>query len=474
MKPSTPKRIRLDELPFIHPNAAGFAPRIGASEMVVAVPADRDPEPVRVFATFTADLRTLVAWLVQCGIDTAAMESTGIYWAPVFELLEQPGLTPYLVNARHVKTVPGPLRETDWNDAQWLQKLHRLGLLQGSFRPDAEMRVLRTLLRHRAELIERRAPPILHMQQALKLMNLPLSEVLSDMTGVTGQAILRAIVAGERDPLKLAQWRNPACKSSEDEIAKALTGTWRDEQLFILQPMLDLYDYYTAQISECDTHLERQFTAMKPRFESDEPLPSHPPAKPGSKSKNKPSYDARAHLLRITGVDLVGGMGISASIAQTIIAEIGTDMRLFPTVKHFCAWRGLAPHNDTLAPHASAGVSGGRVLRSRTLKVVNRATQASRSGQAAQSVARSDSACGADFRSMRARLGPQQATVATAHKIARIVYHLLKHREVFQNESAEVYERQKRERELKHLNRRAHKLGYTLAPVMPAQSTLAT
>lgn len=459
MNPSTPKRIHLDEMPYIHPNAAGLD--IGASEIVVAVPPDRDPEPVRVFATFTSDLHVLVDWLVQCGIDTVAMESTGIYWVPVFELLEQQGITPYLVNARHVKTVPG--RKTDWNDAQWLQKLHRLGLLQGSFRPDAEIRVLRALLRHRAELIERRAPHSLHMQQALKLMNIQLSEVLSDITGVTGQAILRAIVAGERDPLKLAQLRNPACQSSEDEIAKALTGTWRDEQLFILRQMLDLYDYYTAKIGECDIHLERQFAAMKPRFESDAPLPPRPPAKPGSKSKNKPSYDARAHLLRITGVDLVGVMGISASLAQTIIAEIGTDMSQFPTVKHFCSWLGLAPHND---------ISGGRVLRSRTLKVVNRATQAFR--QAAQSVARSDSAFGAYFRSMRARLGPQQATVATAHKIARVVYHLLKHREVFQNESAEAYERQKQERELKHLNRRAHKLGYTLIPAAITQLTLAT
>jgi transposase len=459
MKPSTPKRIRLEELPFIHPNAAGLD--IGASEIVVAVPPERDPEPVRVFATFTPDLHALVTWLVRCGIDTVAMESTGIYWVPVFELLEQQGILPYLVNARHVKTVPG--RKTDWNDAQWLQKLHLLGLLQGSFRPDAEMRALRTLLRHRAELIERRAPHILHMQQAFKLMNIQLSEVLSDITGVTGQAILRAIVAGERDPVKLAQLRNPGCKSSEDEIAKALTGTWQDELLFILQQMLDLYDYYTARISECDTRIERQFTAMKPRFESDDPLPPHPPAKPGSKSKNKPNYDARAHLQRITGVDLVGVMGISASIAQTIVAEIGTDMSQFPTVKHFCSWLGLAPHND---------ISGGRVLRSRTLKVVNRATQAFR--QAAQSVARSDSAFGAYFRAMRARLGPQQATVATAHKIARVVYHLLKHHEVFQNESAEAYEHQRRARELKHLNRRATKLGYTLIPAVIPQPARAT
>jgi transposase len=217
----TPKRPRWDDMPCIHPNAAGMD--IGASAIVVAVPPERDAEPVRVFETFTPDLHALVDWLIQCGIDTVAMESTGVYWVPVFELLEQGGIQPYLVNARHVKTVPG--RKSDWNDAQWLQKLHGLGLLHASFRPDAEMRILRTLLRHRAELIEHRAPHILHMQQALKLMNIQLSEGLTDITGVTGQAILRAIVHGERDPLTLAQLRNPACKSSEDDIAKALTGT---------------------------------------------------------------------------------------------------------------------------------------------------------------------------------------------------------------------------------------------------------
>jgi transposase len=452
MTPSspTPKRIRFEEWPCIHPNAAGMD--IGARELVVAVPIARDATPVRAFATFTPDLHALVEWLLQCGIDTVAMESTGIYWVPIFELPELRGIKPCLVNARHVKTVPG--RKSDWNDAQWLQKLHTLGLLQSSFRPDAEMCVLRTLLRHRAQLIEHRAPHILHMQQALKLMNIQLSEVLTDITGVTGQAILRAILGGERDPLKLAQWRNPACKSSTDQIAKALTGTWREELLFILKQAVELYDDYTAKLRECDAQIERQFAAMKPRFESDDPSPPMPPVKPGSTSKNQPAYNVRAHLMRLTGVDLVAVTGISASLAQTILSEIGTDMSRFPTVKHFCSWLGLAPHND---------ISGGQVLRSRTLKVVNRATQAFR--QAAQSVARSYSAFGAYFRLMRARLGPEQATVATAHKIARVVYHLLTHREAFQGKSAMEYEWERRERELKHLNRRAKTLGYTLIPV---------
>src|SRR6266496_2775022 len=244
-----PHKRRLDELACVYPNAAGLD--IGSAEIVVAVPPERDAEPVRVFLTFTPDLYALVAWLLACGIDTVAMESTGVFWIPIYELLEQHGIVPYLVNARHVKTVPG--RKSDWNDAQWLQKLHALGLLQASFRPDAEIRTLRTLVRYRAELIERRAPDINHMIQALKHMNIQLNLVLTDITGKSGLAILRAIVAGERDPQQLACFRQPGCKHSEAEIVKALTGTWDAAQLFVLQQAVDLFDYYTTKILACDT-----------------------------------------------------------------------------------------------------------------------------------------------------------------------------------------------------------------------------
>lgn len=445
-----PQRVHLDGLPCMYANAAGMD--LGAEEIVVAVPPDRDPQPVRSFATFTPDLHALVAWLVACGIDTVAMEATGVYWIPIYELLEAQGIVPYLVNARHVKTVPG--RKSDWNDAQWLQKLHALGLLQASFRPDAEIVALRTLVRQRAELIEHRAPHIAHMQQALKVMNLQLSEVLSDIVGVTGLAIIRAILAGERNPVRLAQLRVPSCRSSEETIAKALTGTWKAEQLFVLQQAVALYDAYTAQIAACDTQIEQYLRTMESRGAPDAPLPDLPPAKRDSHSKNGPTFNARAHYARILGVDLVAVMGLSATNVQTIIAEIGTDMNRFPTVKHFCAWLGLAPRND---------ISGGQVLRSRTAKVTNRATQALR--LAAQAVARSDTAFGAYYRALRARKGPQQATVATAHKIARVLYHLLKYREPYVEESAAAYEAKRRERELHQLTRRAQKLGYTLAPV---------
>jgi transposase len=376
----THKKRQLDDLSCVHPNAAGLD--IGSAEIVVALPPDRDPEPVRVFQTFTPDLQALAAWLMACGIDTVAMESTGVFWIPIYELLEQHGIVPYLVNARHVKTVPG--RKTDWNDAQWLQKLHALGLLQGSFRPDAEIRTLRTLVRYRAELIERRAPHINHMIQALKHMNIQLSLVLTDVTGVTGLAMLRAIVAGERDPQRLAQFRQPGCKHSEAEIVKALTGTWDDAQLFVLHQAVDLFDYFTTKIVECDTKLEQQYKAMESRWEPDAPLPDLPPAKPESKSKNALTFNARAQIARVIGSDLVAVMGLSAITVQTILSEIGTDRERFATVKHFCSWLGLAPHND---------ISGGKVVRSRTMKERNRANQAFR--QAAQSVAKSDSSFGA-------------------------------------------------------------------------------
>lgn len=452
----TPQTVSFQGLPTIHPHAAGID--IGAEELVVAVPPDRDPQPVRAFGTFTPDLHALVDWLVACGIDTVAMESTGVYWIPIYELLEQHGIIPYLVNARHVKIVPG--RKSDFNDAQWLQQLHALGLLRASFRPDAEIVALRTLVRYRAELVQHRVPHYLHMQQALKVMNLQLSEVLTDITGVTGLAILRAIVAGERDPVVLAQHRNPACKAPTETIAKALTGTWKDEQLFVLHQALTLYDAYTAQLAACDQQIEQFLQSMESRTaDPHAPLPDLPPAKGHSKSKNRPTFNARAQVARIVGVDLAAVTGISGGLVQTLLSEIGTDMDAFPTVKQFCAWLGLAPRND---------ISGGKVLRSRTLKVRSRANQAFR--MAAQSVARSDTALGAYFRTMRARKGPQQAIVATAHKIARMVYHLLKTGEAYHEESAAAYEAKRRERELQQLTRRASKLGYTLAPLPePAQ-----
>jgi transposase len=433
---------------------------IGAEEIVVAVPPDCTAAPVRVFPTFTADLHTLVAWLVTCGIDTVAMESTGVYWIPIYELLEATGITPFLVNTRHIKMVPG--RKSDWNDAQWLQKLHALGLLRPSFRPDAEMCALRTLVRYRAELIQHRSPHVLHIQQSLKVMNIQLSEVIADVTGVTGMAIIRAIAAGERDPLVLAQHRTVGCRANVELIAKTLTGTWKDEQIFVLQHALALYATYTTHLRTCDTQIEALLTTMEARAVPDTPLADVLSTTRTRHSKNAPAFNVRAQYARLTGVDLVAVTGLSATTVQTILTEIGTDMRRFPTVKQFCSWLGRCPRND---------ISGGNVLRSKTTKVVSRANQAFR--MAAQSVNRTDTAFGAYYRSMRARKGPQQAIVATAHKIARTVYHLLKYGDAFVVERAEAYEQKRHQHDVRRLTRRAEKLGYTLTqrPTPPVKNT---
>jgi hypothetical protein len=433
----------------VYLNAAGLD--IGSREIWAAVDPEREGETVRCFGTFTPDLESLATWLIECGVETVAMEATGVYWIPIFELLEACGLQVYLVNARHLKRVPG--RKSDVQDCQWLQKLHSLGLLTGSFRPDAEMCTLRAYLRHRAELIQHRVPHILHMQKALQHMNLQLHHVLTDITGVTGQQILRAIVAGERDPQILAAFRHYNCKADEATILKALTGTWRDEYLFVLKQSLALYDAYTEQIMACDAQIERQFTVIKPRWDAPTELPSLPPVKPGSKTKNKPAESTRQELFRIVGVDVVAVDGINTSLAQTILTEIGTDMSKWPGVKHFASWLGLAPHND---------ISGGKVLRSRTLKTDNRAGQAFR--QAAASVTRSNSAFGAFYRRKRAQLGPAQALVATAHKIARTVYFMLKYKLPYEDIGAEGYETQQQQRELAYLKRKAAKLGFDLMP----------
>jgi transposase len=391
----TPRKIKpRDELRIVHPPAAGLD--IGADDIWACGPTASTAENVRVFGPFTADVPALADGLIACGVDTVAMASSGVYWSPIFEILEARGLNVYLVNSWHLKHVPG--RKSDGLDGQWIQQWHRLGLLRSSFRPDAEMCARRSLLRHRAMLIEHRSPHILHIQKAWLQMNWQLPTVLSDGMGETGQQIIRAIVAGERDPLQLAQLRHPSGKSREDEIAKALTGTWQPEHLFALKQSLELVDFYTQQLAECDAELARRFAAVKPRWDVPAELPLLPKTKPGSRSKNQPAYHARAELFRITGVDLVAVEGISASLAQTIITEVGTDRGRFPTEKHFCSWLGLVPHHD---------ISGGQVLRNHTLKTDNRAGPAFR--QAAACVIRRDSVFGAFYRRKRSQLGPRQA-----------------------------------------------------------------
>jgi len=414
---------------------------------------------VRVFPTFTVDLHALADWLEACQIETVAMESTGVYWIPVYEILESRGFEVYLVNARHVKNVPG--RKTDILDCQWIQQLHTYGLLRASFRPPEEICALRALARHRDNLIRYRSAHIQHMQKALQLMNVKLTEVVSDITGVTGLNIIRAIVDGERNPHQLAGFRQSGCAKSEEQIAKALQGNYKPEHVFVLKHALAQYDFYLQQIQECDAEMEAMYAALSTSSPEDQVAPP-PKPKGGKPRKNQAHFDLATSLYQVVGVDLTAIDGIDALTVQAIITEIGTDVSAWPTVKHFTSWLGLAPHNDK---------SGGKVLRSRTKKTQNRANLALR--LAAQSLSRSQSAVGAFYRRMRAKLGPAKAITATAHKLARIVYFMSKNRTAYMDPGVTHYEQQYRDRAIRNLKRRAAGLGLALVPVPAEPATVS-
>jgi transposase len=437
----------LDALEQINLNAAGID--IGAEEIFVAVPQGRDEATVRGFATFTADLHQIADWLAACRIETVAMESTGIYWIPLYEILEARGFDVNLVNARHVKNVSG--RKSDVLDCQWLQQLHTYGLLQPSFRPAERICAIRSLVRHREMLIQYRAAHIQHMQKALHLMNIQLTNVLSDITGVTGMKIIRAIVAGERDREVLAGYRDKRCAKSKLEIAKSLEGNYRREHLFALRQAVELYDFYAQQLQACDAELEALYNEFEP---PDQPGTAPPDPRTSKRRKNQPHFDLAQSLYRLTGVDLTAVDGLDALTVQTILSEIGTDMSAWPTVKHFTSWLRLSPNNQ---------VTGGKVKRRGTQPTQNRATTAFR--VAAQSLARSNSAAGAFYRRMRARNGAPKAVTATAHKLARTVYCMLKRREPYRDLGADYYEQQHRARVVRNLQRKAAKLGMRLEPI---------
>ncbi len=426
----------------VHPNAAGID--VGSRSHFVAVSSECDERPVREFEAFTADLYTLANWLTECGVTTVALESTGVYWIPLFEVLEQRGFEVLLVDARRLKTVPG--RKTDVLDCQWLQQLHTYGLLAGAFRPDDEICVLRSYLRQRAMLIEHASHHIQHMHKALEQMNLKLNNVLSDITGMTGMAIIDAILAGQRDPLTLARLRDPRCKNSQDTIAKSLEGNWRDDHLFELRQAVELYRFYRTKLSECDEQIEEYLATLEDKTDG-KPLPP----KKRKRNPNSPRFDAREHLYRITGVDLTRIDGLDANTVLTVIAEIGTDITRWPTVKHFCSWLCLSPGNRK---------TGGKQMSGKTRRSSNRAAAALR--MAAQSLERSKTALGAFHRRMKARLGAPQAITATAHKLARLIYSLLRHGQEYVDIGQDAYENQYRERMLRNLSRRATKLGYIL------------
>jgi len=434
----------------VNANAAGMD--IGAEEIVVCVAGDANTQLVKAFGNYTVDLQNIGKWLQEHQVKTVAMESTGVYWIPLFEELERQGFECLLISSRSLRRVSG--RKSDIQDAQWIQTLHSYGLLESSFRPQAELVALRTMLRHRAQLLEHRSPHIQHMQKALLQMNVQLSQALSDVTGETGLKIIRAIVNGERDPHKLAAMRDRNCKKSVEEIGKALTGTWRSEQLFILRQALELYDFYTQQVEACDVEIERMYALTRPDWEPGE-VQTLSVRKRNSHSKNAPpnTGEIRKHLKRISGVDLSVVDGFGVSLAQTVLMEVGTDMGKFPSEKHFCSWLGLAPKHE---------ISGAKVLKNKTLKTKNRAGQAFR--MAAQSVKRADCVFGSLYRRLKSRLDKAQATVATAHAIARVVYRMLKYKVEYETISVEEYEQKYKEQQIKYMKKKAQKFGFQLVP----------
>lgn len=436
-------------LHVIKQNAAGID--IGATEIYIAVPDERDSRPVRRFDTFTADLHDAAKWMKLCGIDSIAMESTGVYWIPVFQILEAYGFNVVLVNARHVKNVPG--RKTDVQDCQWLQYLHSVGLLRGSYRPPQEVCAVRSLLRHRDELVRMSASHIQHMQKALTQMNIQIHHVISDITGATGLSILDAILSGERNPKKLAALKNGRIKADNVTIMKALEGDYRPEHLFTLKQSLQVYRHYRQMMAECDQEIESHLNSFDSRID----LEKNPPPSPSSSSRkgkgNEPNIDLRIHMYRLLGTDLTRIDGISAVTSHIFFSEVGPDLGKFPTKENFSSWLHLCPVNK---------ISGGKVLSSRTLPGSNKLAQALRIS--AMSLWRSQSYLGNYFRRMRAKHGAPKAITATAHKLARIMYHLVKTGEQFDESIFNTQEEAYQKRVMRSLENKAKSMGLQLVP----------
>jgi transposase len=445
---------RMEQVPVLHPDAAGVD--IGADEIFVAVPADRDDKPVRSFPTFTRDLNELVDWLQRCGICTVAMESTSVYWIPLYQMLEERGIEVCLVNAQYVKNVPG--RKTDVSDCQWIQYLHSVGLLRASFRPAAEICAIRSLWRHRASLIQMAAEHVLHMQKALDQMNLQIHRVLSDITGQSGQRILDAILAGERDPLVLARLCDRRVRSSHQTIAKALEGDYRGEHLFALKQSLAGYRYYQKLIAEVDEEMGHYIADLRTGAAPDSKLPSQTKKTKHRHQHHEPTaFDLRGELYRVFGVDLTDVPGVSSVTAHTILCEVGPDLSRFRNASAFASWLGLCPERQ---------VSGGKVLYTKSRRVKSRLSTALRIG--ANSLHHAKNYLGEFFRRIARRLGKAQAVTATAHKLARIIFHVLTTKEPYREEAFKSSEQEALRRTEMRLRKQAAQLGFTITPAVPA------
>jgi transposase len=439
-------------LEVVHPDAAGID--IGNESHYVAVPPSRDPQPVRCFGCVTAELKRMAEWLKQCGIRTVALQSTGVYWIAVYDILEEAGLEVYLVNARETKNLPG--RKTDVQESQWLMKLHTYGLLRNSFRPSQEIRTLRTYWRQRQDLVRSTGRHIQRMQKALTQMNIQLANVISDISGVTGQAILKAILDGERDPRELAAYRDCRIEASQEAIAQALEGNWQEDQLFLLRQEQAGYEFCQKQIAECDRQLAQYLGQMQDRSQG-ATLPEETRKGRRNKKKGHPQFNLREELFRMTGTDLTQIHGIDVMAAMTVVSEVGWDMSKWKTENHFVSWLKLSPDNK---------ISGGKIIGKGRMPTNNRAATVLR--MAATTLRESDSYLGAQFRRFRARLGPPVATKAMAAKLARLIYRMLRYGMKYADQGAELYDAQYRKQQVMHLKRKAAQLGLQIIEVPPA------
>lgn len=444
------------QLTLLNPKCAGID--IGAREIFVCIAKSSSEQEVRSFPTFTADLRHMVHWLQENGVESVAMESTGVYWISLYEMLDEAGFETLLVNARFFKSVPG--RKTDVQDCQWIQQLHSYGLLRGSFRPSNEIVELRSYVRQRSRLFESAGTLVQLMHKALTQMNIQLNHVISDITGVTGLNIIRAILKGDRNPQALADLSVNGCRKKKDLIAKALEGNYRKEHVFALEQAYEAYEFFHKQIQQCEKAIEEVLTLVA--IKSPSPLSEMQSSKtPPSKGKrcakkteaNRSPYcfNAPEKIKKITIADLTTIPGIDANTAMKILSEIGTDMSQWHNAKAFASWLGLCPGNK---------VSGGKILSSKTKPSNNRAAQALR--MAASTLYRSKTAIGAFFRRVRARLGAPKAITAAAHKLARILYRMLTEGSSYREAGENYYEQQYQARVLANLTKRAEEFGYVL------------
>ncbi len=443
----------------VHPDAAGID--IGAEELVVAIDPVRDDEPVRTFQTFTADLHRLKDWLLSCQITTVAMESTGNYWIAAYQILEDAGIEVFLVNARHVKAVPG--RKTDVCDAQWLQKLHAAGLLRSSFRPQREIIPLRYLMRHRCGLVRESSRQIQRMQKVLTEMNLKLHHVFSDLDGTSAQRIIRAILEGGRDSDALWQLRDPRCRATKQTFLAAIEGDWREEYLFVLQQCQDHWTHMRTMIAKCDEKIQlliEQIDSSDEQGKHQEEQRPTTTSRTRKVAKNDLGFDIHSESLRFYGVDLTSIDGVSTGTLGVLMSEIGTRDQLleaFPSASRFCSWLTLCPDNR---------ISGGKILGSKTRQSANRVAACLR--MAAQALTRAKSALGEYCRRMKARLGKAEGTTAVAHKLARIIYAMLKSLTPYNETNCFQVTGKHRERKLSNLKNAAKKLGFELTPLPDA------